>query len=231
MEKKFDLLLFDADGTLYDFEKTEKYALKKTFEDFELPYDEAEFLPVFKRVNLQIWKEFERNEISAEKLKTERFARFFRKINADEKLAREFGEKYLLNLSEENSLLPGAKKLIEELASDFRMAIITNGLTIVQRKRLYNSPLAKYWDAIIISEEIGFTKPNREIFDYAFRKLGCRNKSKALMIGDKLTSDILGGNNYGIATCWINPEKKTNSSDIKPTFEISKLYQLKKIIY
>ncbi len=230
MNKKFELLLFDADGTLYDFEKTEKYALRKTFADFGLTYNEAEYLPVFKSVNLQIWKEFERNEISAEKLKTERFVRFFNALKIECDDCVEFGKKYLLNLSEENSLLPGAKNLIEELAGEFRMAIITNGLTIVQRKRLYNSQLAKFWDAIIISEEVGFTKPNKEIFDVAFGKLGCKDKSKALIIGDKLTSDILGGNNYGIATCWFNPEKKTNTSEIKPTYEISKLYQLKKIV-
>ncbi len=231
MEKRYELLLFDADGTLYDFEKTEKYALRKTFEYFNLEYFEDVFLPIFKKVNLQIWKEFERNEISAKKLKSERFARFFNEIGLNNTNASEFGNMYLVHLSEENSLLPGARELIEELSKKFRMAIITNGLTLVQRKRLYNSALTRYWDEIIISEEIGYTKPNKEIFEITLNKLNCSDKNKALMIGDKLSSDILGGINSGIDTCWFNPEKKINSSEIKPTYEIVKLYQLKEIVF
>ena len=229
--RKYEVLFFDADGTLYDFERTEKYALRKTFEDFSLNYSEEKLLPVFKKVNLAIWKEFERNEISADELKPERFRRFFKEINLTGIDEKKFGLKYLENLSENNELLPGAKELIEELHGKFKLAIITNGLTLVQRKRLYDSVLTKYWDAIIISEEVGKTKPNKEIFEIAMKKVNCEDKTKALMIGDKLTSDILGGINFGIDTCWINFEKKQNNSEIKPTYEINKLYQLKKILF
>ncbi len=227
---KYKLLLFDADGTLYDFEKSEKYALRKTFEDFGLKYSEGKILPLFKDVNLKIWKEFERNEITAEKLKIQRFSRFLNRLNIDNISPEVIGKKYTENLADENSLLPGAEALINELAGKFNLVLITNGLSFVQRKRLYNSPLTKYWKEIVISEEVGFTKPNKEIFEYTFKKIGCTNKSEALIIGDNLSSDILGGINYGIDTCWFNPKKNPNNSEIHPTYEIAKLYQLKEIV-
>lgn len=111
-----------------------------------------------------------------------------------------------------------------------RLAIITNGIKDVQLSRIQGSPLCNTFEQIIISEEAGSQKPEPGIFDYAFAKLGITDKSKVLIVGDSLTSDIQGGKNYGIDTCWFNPLEKANEAGIKPTYEIRDLSELLRII-
>ena len=144
---------------------------------------------------------------------------------------KEFSDVYLSYLAKNNELLPGVKKIIHELSADFKLALLTNGLSFVQNSRLNGSELREYFDVLIISEDVGLAKPDPGIFQLVFNELNFSDKTKALMIGDNLSSDILGGINFGIDTCWFNPAKKENNTEIIPTYEISRLYQLKSIIY
>lgn len=226
---KYELVLFDADGTLFDFDKASEEALKKALQLFNIDKWNAEIWTLYKKINKQIWDEFEQKQISAADLKQERFRRFFSAVSITGIDPKEFSDKYLLFLSQGTYLIDGAEDLVEWCYDKFKLGIITNGLTSVQKPRFNQSVLNKYFEHYIISEEIGFAKPHREIFDYSFEKLRHTDKNSAIIIGDNLTSDIKGGIDYGIDTCWFNTSGASKDSII-PTCEINNLAELKKIL-
>ncbi|MEN8194031.1 MAG: HAD hydrolase-like protein, partial [Bacteroidota bacterium] len=161
---KYELVLFDADGTLFDFEKASEEALKKAFHEFNIGQWTSETMRTYRKVNKQIWDEFELKIILADDLKTERFRRFFIALSVSGIDLKEFSEKYLLYLSQGGYLIDGAEELVKWCYGKFKLGIITNGLTSVQKPRFNNSTLNKYFEHYIISEEIGFAKPHAEIF-------------------------------------------------------------------
>jgi len=226
---KYEIIIFDADDTLFDFKKAEKEAFKSTMLEFNIEYDEDYHLKEYSNINADIWKEFEKGLITQEKLKVERFKRFSEKlkIEFDE---IEFANSYTKNLSFASFLYDDSIELIENLHKDYRLTIITNGLTEVQHKRVRNSVIGKYFEEVVISEEVGAAKPDIKIFEHALSKINYTDKRKVLMVGDSLSSDIKGGINFGIDTCWFNPEKAENKSGLNPTYEITKLTLLKNIL-
>lgn len=226
---KYDVILFDADQTLFDFEKSEKFALEKTIEKLGFTYNEQDHLRIYHEVNKKIWKEFELGEITQEELKVERFNRFKDMISWDFKPSL-FADYYMEFLSDASFIYDDAFAIVEHLSENHRLAIITNGLTRVQTKRIKGSVIAKYFEEIVISEEVQISKPNPEIFAYTLKKLGQDSKESVLMVGDSLTSDIMGGNIFGVDTCWFNPENMEKSADITPTYEIKKLSELLPIL-
>ncbi|MFR5266849.1 YjjG family noncanonical pyrimidine nucleotidase [Clostridium sp.] len=226
---KYEVILFDADETLYDFKKSEREAFKNTMLEFNIEYDEENHLKTYQDINTTLWKEFEQGLITQEKLKIERFKRLsdMLKINFDE---NNFATLYMKHLSNASFLYDNSIDLLDELNQHYRLGIVTNGLTLVQDKRIRQSIIAKYFDAIVISEEILISKPNPGIFEYTLKNLDFFDKSKVLMVGDSLNSDIQGGINFGIDTCWYNPNKIKNETSIKPTYEISNLNELKSLL-
>lgn len=226
---KYDVIIFDADETLFDFKKSEREAFKNTMLEFGIQYNEDYHLKIYQDINKIIWKEFEEGLITQEKLKIERFKRLSCKlgIEFDES---QFAKSFMKHLGDASFLLEDSINLVEALYNDYTLSIITNGLTSVQEKRIRKSVIAKYFKDIIISEEIGVSKPNPKIFEHALNHINHSNKSKVLMVGDSLTSDIQGGNNFGIDTCWYNPNKLVNQTGIKPTYEISKLKDLNDLL-
>lgn len=226
---KYEVILFDADETLYDFKKSEREAFKNTMLEFNIEYDEENHLKTYQDINTTLWKEFEQGLITQEKLKIERFKRLsdMLKINFDE---NNFATLYMKHLSNASFLYDNSIDLLDELNQHYRLGIVTNGLTLVQDKRIRQSTIAKYFDAIVISEEILISKPNPGIFEYTLKNLDFFDKSKVLMVGDSLSSDIQGGINFGIDTCWYNPNKIKNETSIKPTYEISNLDELKSLL-
>jgi len=224
---KYKLVLFDADGTLYDFDTAEREAFDKTFRQFGIDKNLGQLHKKYEIINKAIWRDFELKKISSKNLRIERFRRFFtiEKLQLD---PLTFSPKYLKNLSEGTLLLSGAVDICSFLYGKCELALATNGLADVQNPRFADSYLSKYFKHIFISEEIGYPKPDSEFFEHIFRKLS--HKESAIIIGDSLTSDIKGGNDFGIDTCWFNPNKRINKSGIIPTFEISDLSELKEII-
>lgn len=225
---KYEIILFDVDDTLFDFGTSEKRALHKTFLAFEMPFGFSDLEESYKKISAILWRDLEKGSITLTDLGVERFRRLF----LDHKLEIDpytFNRMYLSNLGNETHLVQGALELCNNL-SNHRLAIITNGYTAVQNARIGASPLSMTFEHIIISEEVGFQKPEKGIFDYAFSKLKITDKSKVLIIGDSLTSDIQGGINYGIDTCWFNPNQKENKLGIIPTYEISELTNLMNIV-
>jgi len=181
----------------------------------------------YKEINSGIWQDFEKHLISAKDLRVERFRRFVEQENLNINPV-EMSEKYLLFLSEGTYLIEGATKVVSAIKQP--KALITNGLTEVQYPRIQNSPLAPYFNHIFISEEIGFPKPEPEIFEFAFKQVEYNNKSSAIIIGDNLSSDIKGGNNFGIDTCWFNIHNLENKTNIIPDYEISNLNEVLEIV-
>ncbi|PID02582.1 noncanonical pyrimidine nucleotidase, YjjG family [Sporosarcina sp. P2] len=214
----YDVLLFDLDDTLFDFAETEKHALGNTFNTFGLPKGLEAYRDTYRAISSVIWDDLEQGRITLEELKVERFRRLFtqHELQLD---ASHFGDLYIENLGFESHLIDGVEEMISEL-SDYRLAILTNGFTIAQHARIAGSPLRDTFEAIIASEETGYKKPQPEIFEYTFLKLGITDPSRVLMIGDSLTSDIQGGINAGIDTCWFNPDRRENNTEIQPTYEI-----------
>ncbi|MGL4568653.1 MAG: YjjG family noncanonical pyrimidine nucleotidase [Fusobacteriaceae bacterium] len=227
---KYKTLIFDADDTLFDFKASEKEALEKTLIQYEIDYREDYHLPIYKEINTKIWKELEQGEITQSELKVERFRRFCKGMNFDLD-AHEFAHSYMENLSKSSILFDESLELVKELHKKFQLFIITNGLTKVQMGRIRNSVIAPYFKDIIISEEVGVSKPNPEIFRLTLKKNSIEDKEGILMIGDSLSSDIKGGVNFGIDTCLYNPQKHGLSGEIKPTYEIQSLKELLKYLY
>ena len=226
---KYEIIIFDADETLFDFKKSERDAFKNTMLEFDIEYDENHHLKVYKEINTAIWKELEDGLITQKKLKIERFKRLSDKLNAGFDEAQ-FAKSYMKHLSNGSFLYDDSIALVESLHKDYRLTIITNGLTDVQDKRIRKSVIAKYFEDIVVSEEALVSKPDPKIFEHALNNIKHTDKSKVLMVGDSLTSDIQGGINFGIDTCWFNPNKIINKTGITPTYEISNLMELKNII-
>ena len=224
---KYDLILFDADGTLYDFDRAENDAFEKTMKRFGVSENLKFLHKEYEKINKAIWKDFEEKKISSVKLRVERFKRFC-KSQKLELMPDEISPVYLVYLSQGIDLIDGAVEIVHSIHRKCELALATNGLSDVQRPRFANSELARYFKHIFISEEIGFPKPDKEFFDHIFEKFP--DKRSAIIVGDNLTSDIKGGNDFGIDTCWFNPNNRTNDDGIKPTFEIRELKELNEIL-
>ncbi len=226
---KYEIIIFDADETLFDFKKSESAAFKNAMLEFGIEYDEGYHLKVYKDINTVIWKELENGLITQKELKIERFKRLSDKLNVrfDEV---EFAKSYMKHLSYASFLYDNSMELIESLHKEYRLTIISNGLRDVQNNRLRKSAIAEYFEDIVISEEVEVSKPDPKIFELALGNIKYTDKSKVLMVGDSLTSDIQGGINFGIDTCWYNSDKAVNRTMIKPTYEISDLMELKDIL-
>jgi putative hydrolase of the HAD superfamily len=226
---KYEVILFDADRTLFDFDKAEEHALEQLMNYFEVEYQKEYHLKQYQLINKKLWEELEQELVTPDELKIERFRRLAEELELKIE-GQDLSEKYLEFLAEGYFLLKGALKLIKYLHKDYKLAIVTNGLATVQKGRLKASPLKDYFDHLIISEEIGVAKPNPKIFEHTFKEIGHQDKNNVLIVGDSLSSDIQGGINFGIDTCWFNPHNQENLTDLKPTYEISKLNELKIVL-
>jgi 2-haloacid dehalogenase len=225
---KYETIIFDIDDTLFDFGKAEDHALRKAFEQFGLPSGATQYKMSYKEFNKPLWRDLEKGLITLQELGVERFRRLF--VHHGLKIdATEFSRVFLEYLGQGTYLVPGAEELCNSL-EDFQLAVITNGFGQAQKARIAGSPLADTFEQIIVSEEAGFQKPETGIFEYAFSKLGIADKDKVLMVGDSLTSDVQGGLNFGLDTCWFNPHHKKNTSGVKPTYEIHRLQDLLEIV-
>jgi len=222
---RYDVLLFDLDDTLLDFGVAEKSALKRAFEGVGYHYDPDKHLPLYQHHNHAAWQSFEAGEIDLDTLKTRRFEDFCDAVSPalDADLFRRF---FVMFLGESAHSIQGAPRVVQALSKKYRLAVITNGLKEVQRARLKRWELSVHFPVVVISDEIGAKKPDTEFFDHALRSMGNPDKGRCLIIGDSLTSDIQGGKNSGIETCWFNPDAKINEGGPIPTYEIQNLKEL-----
>lgn len=227
---KYDLLLFDADDTLLDFRKSEDVSFQIVLLKHGIEGDIKSLHESYKTINSFLWSQEAKGLVKKDFLKVERFRKFLEVNNLDGNPI-EMSEDYLETLPSQVYLVEGADLLLKSLHGKIPLVIVTNGIGVVQNKRLHNSGLKPFIEHMIVSEECGFSKPDRRIFDHTFsilnRTLPCK---KTLMIGDKLETDILGANNIEIDSCWFNPEKMINKTSIKPTYEIESIIEILDII-
>ncbi|HKX30784.1 MAG TPA: YjjG family noncanonical pyrimidine nucleotidase [Blastocatellia bacterium] len=226
MAKHYPWLWFDADGTLFDYHRSEGLALERAFQSVETPFND-EALEVYRGINRQLWQAFERREITPAALQIRRFELLMEALELPCS-AGELGAAYLEQLAICAELIDGAQDLLQALHANggCRFAIVTNGLQAVQRSRLALSPLRDYITELIISEEVGEAKPEPAFFAAAFHRLGNPDPREVLIIGDSLTSDMRGGADYGIDTCWYNPAGEPRPGDLRITYEIAHLTEL-----
>ncbi len=225
---KYKWLFFDLDNTLMDFDQSAKMALQKTFVDFNIPY-EAQYIQQYYQINKRCWLAFEKKEFTAQQIREERFAIFLKEIKMEGD-GKKMGLIYLEHLGSFHYMLNGAYTLLDQVVKTHQLVAVTNGLKEVQRPRLRDAQLYPYFKTVVISDEIGISKPHTGFFDFAFQQIDHPEKKEVLMIGDSLSSDITGGQNYGIDTCWYNPKGLINAKDIQPTYQIAQLNKLLAII-
>ena len=202
MSKNYDIVLLDADETVYDFRLAEKTAVSHTLHTFGVePTDEV--IGIYSEGNLWCWKALERGDISREELKPLRFRMLFEKIGAAPVDYAAVNAMYESELSHCGFMLPGATEFVKKLHEEYdvRIYMATNGLTVPQTGRFVRSGIDRYVDGIYISEQVGASKPDPAYFDYIFRDLGVTDRSRTIILGDSLTSDMRGGRNAGITTC------------------------------
>lgn len=226
MSNKYTTLLLDADNTLLDFSLAEKISITQTFKELGLPYDEKK-VTLYQKINDECWKELEKGLLTNSQVYTVRFERYLKLIGKSFDTSV-INEKYFSLLSQCTYKMDGCDEILDYLKEKYALYIVTNGAALNQNSRIKKSGLNDKINGYFISEEIGFKKPQKEFFDYVIEKIEEKDKSKILVIGDSLSSDILGGINAGIDTCFINWNNTQTNLDINYT--VNNLYELKNIL-
>jgi 2-haloacid dehalogenase len=224
MKKHYPWLWFDADGTLFDYNRAEAAALRNTFRSLTLPFEDS-YLDVYRKINHGLWQALERQEITQAVLRFRRFELLMEALRMSGS-AEEMSSAYVEQLSICSELMDGAYEVLQTLYGKSRIAIVTNGLQSVQRGRLEHSTIRGFISELIISEEVEAAKPGSTFFDAAFARCGGPPKSDVLIIGDSLTSDMQGGVDYGIDTCWFNPAGEPQPEALPITYQIRQLPEL-----
>ncbi len=220
----FEFLLIDLDDTIFDFKGQEKLALQQALKIFGIDPTE-EVCHRYHLINKDHWERLERKEITREQVLVGRYEVLLQELGLDNdpvQLARTY-EKCL---SQGHLFLPGAVEALERLFGKYKLYIVSNGTSHVQAGRLKSANISRFFENIFISQDIGVNKPDKEYFARCFQKIPGFQKGKALIVGDSLSSDILGGINAGIKTCWVNTHKKPANPQIPADYEIESLAQL-----
>lgn len=221
----FQTIFLDLDDTLLDFGAAERVAISKTFREIGME-PTPELLRRYSEINQSQWEAFERGEITRETVLTRRFALLFAELGVTHEPAA-VEDIYRGYLGVGHYFVPGAEDLLAYLVPKYDLYLASNGVAATQNSRLKSAGIGHYFKEIFISETTGHHKPEREYFDYCFAKIENFDPQRALMIGDSLTGDILGGKNAGIKTCWFNPKHKPRRADIVPDYEVDSLPALR----
>ena len=226
----YKYILWDLDGTILDFKAAEKEAIKTLFKKYNIGICTDEMISDYSKINDKYWQALERGEMSKPEILVGRFVEWFESIDVDTEIAEAFNADYQVTLGDFVFFEPNAKEVLEAQKGKYRLIAVTNGTKVAQTKKLKTSGLEKVFDAVYISEDVGVEKPNKEYFDAVFLAEGIEDKSEAIIIGDSLTSDILGGNNAGIDTCWYNKNHAINKSTSNVTYDIDDLKKIMDIL-
>ena len=227
--KKYEIILWDVDQTLLDFTKSEDYALRHAFEQFGRSID-TEIVKLYSGINDSYWKRLERGEVTRQEVLYGRFRSLFQELSVEDITAEEFAPVFQKALGSVYFYKDDSYRLCQELQKDFRQYVVTNGVTWTQQNKLKLAGFDKVMEDIFISEMLGCDKPGREFFDKCFERIPDFNKEKTIIVGDSLNSDMLGGNNAGIACCWYNPEGKERTGKVRIDHEIADLWDIREVL-
>ena len=221
---QYQWILFDADETLFHFDAFA--GLKLMFSRFDVDFTQADF-ELYQTVNKPLWVDYQDGLITAAQLQTDRFTAWGDKIGVS---AEQLNSEFLKAMAEICTLLPGAKALIDSLLGKVKLGIITNGFTALQTVRLEKTGLLDVFDQVVISEEVGIAKPDVGIFEHALMRMNNPERNKVLMVGDNPHSDILGGLNAGVDTCWLNSAELPSPDGITPHYVVKSLHELELLL-
>lgn len=224
------VVLWDVDGTLLDFQAAERAALKSCFQIFSLGECSDPMIAAYSGINQRYWEMLERGEMTKPEILTGRFKEFFRLYGLDSCLAAAFNDEYQLRLGDTICFFPHALDAVRTLKGQAIQCAVTNGTKIAQDRKLSKSGLDRLLDYIFISEVLGAEKPNKGFFDRVFAAIGDYAPQEAMIVGDSLTSDMRGGCNAGIRTCWFNSAHRANAEGIQIDFQIEDLSQVPRIV-
>lgn len=223
-----EYLLLDLDDTILDFHKAERIAIAKTLDSFGLTATE-EVLSRYHVINKQHWEMLERGELTRQEVLQNRFAVLFSEFGLEVDAAA-VAKAYEKNLSIGHYFLPGAEEAVDRLSKKYKLYLVSNGTASVQKGRMTSANLYRFFEKVFVSQEIGYNKPAKEFFDGCFSQISDFDPEKAIIVGDSLTSDILGGIHAGIKTCWVNPEHLPGRDDIRADYEIESITQLEALL-
>lgn len=218
-------VFFDLDETILDFTRSEAVALSRTLQVFGKE-PTPHVIERYHVLNISQWKLMEEKKLSREAVLTRRFELLFEELGWDPAGVPAFNDQYEVFLGQGHYFLPGAEELVKALALQYDLYLATNGASAVQRGRLKSAGLEPFFKGIFISEEVGYNKPSAEYFRAAFAAIPEFDPAAAIIVGDSLTSDIRGGRNAGIRTCWLNPAGEEPRPDIPPDYTIRTLEEL-----
>jgi putative hydrolase of the HAD superfamily/5'-nucleotidase len=221
---QYKYILFDADETLFTFDNF--LGIKNTLSKYKQTFSKTDY-DIYQKYNKQLWLQYQNHEIDAEYLQTERFELLAKQVGVS---SQQLNDEFLDAMADICVPLPGAVALLDALKDRATLGIITNGLARLQHKRIEHTGLEGRFACLVISEEFGPPKPNAAIFEHTFELLGNPDKSEILMVGDTLSSDIVGGHNAGIDTCWLQHPGVPIQEDIKPTFTVTNLRELQSLL-
>ena len=223
-----EFLFVDLDDTILDFQKAEHIALAKTLQSFGLEPNEA-VLNRYSQINKSYWERLERKEVTREALLVDRFGDLFAEYGIAVEPVQ-CARTYEKNLGTGHYFLPGARAAVEALSKKYKLYLASNGTSHVQAGRIESADIACFFQGIFISQEIGVNKPDREYFERCFACIPGFDRTKAMIVGDSLSSDILGGKQAGILTCWVNAKGKACPEDLRPDYEIPALSALESLL-
>ena len=227
---RFDVVLWDVDGTLLDFVAAEKAAIQSLFQEFGLGRCTDGMLARYSEINREYWRKLERGEMSKQQILVKRFEDFFREEGLDVSLGEAFNAAYQVRLGDTIVFCDDSKALVESLRGKVRQYVVSIGTVTAQTKKLRRSGFDQLMDGVFLSEELGYEKPAIEFFDQVFQEIQAPDKDRVLIVGDSLTSDMEGGFRAGIKTCWYNPEGIPCAAPEKIDYEIQNLQEIKKIL-
>lgn len=218
---KYQWILFDADETLFHFDAYQ--GLRLMFSRFGVDFSRLDF-DVYQATNKPLWDDYQNGKLSADEVQNIRFESWADELKVT---TQKLNSEFLDAMAEICTLLPGAKELIDAIRPKAQLGIITNGFTQLQQVRLERTGLKDVFSPLVISEQVGVAKPDVKIFDYALAQMDHPDKKNVLMVGDNPHSDIQGGLNAGIDTCWLNAKGRARPEGVKPHHEVTSLTELK----
>lgn len=228
MMTRFPIILFDADNTLFNFDVGNRKAFSKVCKVCHLP-DTDELFQLYEQCNASMWAAFDRGECSKEHLVIERFRCFLTAANLDADPTH-CNNVHLDALSQNTVLMPYALDVCKTLAQTHRLYIVTNAVASVQKARLAASAIHPYITDAFISDDAGASKPSLAYFDYVFSHIPDITQDNCILVGDSLSSDIQGANNYSLPCCWYNPSALPRPTDLRIDYEIKDLRELLSIV-
>jgi 2-haloacid dehalogenase len=226
---KYNIILWDLDQTLLNFEKAEEYAIRQSFEAYGKRIDK-DTVALYSAINDSYWKRLEKGEVTQQEVLYGRFRTLFEQLSIGDIRAEQFADVYRDKLSDVYFYMEDSYSLCQELKKNYRQYIVTNGVAKTQRKRIELAGFDKLMDGVFISEEIGYPKPEKAFFDRCFAAIPDFTKERTIIVGDSLSSDMAGGKRAGIACCWYHPEKREQNTGQEVDYEISSLRDVIKIL-